>query len=81
MYFFYLLIYKCICCMYSFELSQPIEAIQMSTNNICLYKENQEKKIWALTLLNNTLMKFSVDLTLKCVLIRWIFYYKFFMQY
>ena len=31
--------YKSICCEYSFELPQLVEAIQMSTHNICFYKE------------------------------------------
>ena len=29
--------------MYAFELYQTVDAIQMSTHNICLYKENQKK--------------------------------------
>ena len=41
--YFYLLLYKSICCWYSFELPQLVEAIQMSTNNIGFYKENQKK--------------------------------------
>ena len=32
-------LHKSICCWYSFELPQLVEAIQMSTNNICFYKE------------------------------------------
>ena len=32
-------LYKSICCLYSFELPQLVEAIQMSTNNICFYKD------------------------------------------
>ena len=32
-------LYKNICCGYSFELPQLVEAIQMSTHNICFYKE------------------------------------------
>ena len=31
-------LYKSICCGYSFELHQLIDAIQMGTHNICLYK-------------------------------------------
>ena len=31
-------LYKSICCWYSFELPRLVEAIQMSTHNICLYK-------------------------------------------
>ena len=32
---FYLLLYRSICCWYSFELPRQVEAIQMSTSNIC----------------------------------------------
>ena len=32
-------LYKNICCGYLFELPQLVEAIQMSTHNICFYKE------------------------------------------
>ena len=32
-----------ICCGYSFELHRLVDAIQLSTHNICLYKENQKK--------------------------------------
>ena len=32
-----------ICCGYSFELHRLVDAIQMSTHNICLYNENQKK--------------------------------------
>ena len=31
--------YKSICCGYSFELHRQVDAIQMGTHNICLYKE------------------------------------------
>ena len=31
-------LYKSICCGYLFELPQLVEAIQMSTHNICFYK-------------------------------------------
>ena len=34
---------KNICCGYSFELHQQVDAIQMSTHNICLYKEVDKK--------------------------------------
>ena len=39
--FFYLcdFLYKGICCGYPFELHRLVDAIQMSTHNICLYKE------------------------------------------
>ena len=36
-------IYKGICCGYSFELHRLVDAIQMSTHNICLYKEVKKK--------------------------------------
>ena len=38
-FFFLIFLYKGICCGYSFELHRQVDAIQMSTNNICLYKE------------------------------------------
>ena len=69
--YFYLL-YKSICCGYSFELPWHVKAIQMSTSNICFYKENQENIALA------SFMKSSADLSLKCVFIRWMFYYNFF---
>ena len=40
--YFYLLLYKNVCCGYSFDLPQQVQAIQMSTHNICFYKENQK---------------------------------------
>ena len=43
--FLYVLLYKSICCGYSFELPQQVEAVQMSTHNICLYKDNQEQTL------------------------------------
>ena len=36
-------LFKGICCEYSFELHQQVDAIQMSTHNICLYKEVKKK--------------------------------------
>ena len=39
MHFFSNFVYKGICCGYSFELHRQVNAIQMSTDNICLYKE------------------------------------------
>ena len=33
-------LYKNICCGYPFELPRLVEAIQMSSHNICFYKEN-----------------------------------------
>ena len=41
--YFYLLLYKSICNWYSSELYQQVKAIQMSTNNIFSYEENQKK--------------------------------------
>ena len=41
--FFSDFLYKGICCGYSFELHQQVDAIQMSTHNICLYKEVKKK--------------------------------------
>ena len=35
----FLILYKNIYCWYSFELPGLVEAIQMSTNSICCYKE------------------------------------------
>ena len=34
---------KSICCGYSFELHRQVDAIQMGTHNICLYKEEDKK--------------------------------------
>ena len=36
-------LYKSICCGYSFELHRQVDAIQISTHNICLYKEVARK--------------------------------------
>ena len=36
-------LYKGICCGYSFELHRQDDAIQMSTHNICLYKDVKKK--------------------------------------
>ena len=38
-FFFSEFLYKSICCGYSFELHQQVDAIQMGTHNISLYKE------------------------------------------
>ena len=44
-FFFYFsdFLYKSICCGYSFELHQQVDAIQMGTHNICLYTEKDKK--------------------------------------
>ena len=44
-FFFSNFIYKGICCGYSFELHRQVDAIQMSTHNIRLYKEVKKKYI------------------------------------
>ena len=36
-------LYKGICCGYSFELHRQVDAIQMSSHNICLYEEVDKK--------------------------------------
>ena len=36
-------VYESICCMYSFELHQQVDAIQMGTYNLCLNKEVEKK--------------------------------------
>ena len=41
--FFSDFLYKEICCGYSFELHRHIDAIQMGTNSICLYKDVDNK--------------------------------------
>ena len=41
--FFSDILSKSICCGYSFELHRQIDAIQMGTHNICLYKEVDKK--------------------------------------
>ena len=35
----FVFLYKSICCGYSFELHRQVDAIQMGTHNICLYRE------------------------------------------
>ena len=40
--YFYILLYKNICCGYSFELPRQVKAIQTSTHNICFYKDYQK---------------------------------------
>ena len=43
MQFFSDFLYKGICCGYPFELHRQVDAIQMSTHNICLYKDVKKK--------------------------------------
>ena len=42
-FFFSNFIHKSICCGYSSELYQQVDAIQMGTHNICLHKEVDKK--------------------------------------
>ena len=42
-FFFSDFLYKGICCGYSFELHRQVDAIQMRTHNICLYKKVNKK--------------------------------------
>ena len=42
-FFFLIFFIKRVCCGYSFELHRQVDAIQMGTHNICLYKEVDEK--------------------------------------
>ena len=42
-FFFSDFLYKSICCGYSFELRRQVNAIQIGTHNICLYKEVDKK--------------------------------------
>ena len=44
-----------------FELPLQVKAIELGTNNICLYKENRKK---------NIAYEVSADLSLKCTLVR-----------
>ena len=41
--FFSDFLYKSICCGFAFELHRQVDAIQMGTHNICLYKEVDKK--------------------------------------
>ena len=43
MFFFSDFLSKSICCGYSFELHRQVDAIQMGTHNICLYKREDKK--------------------------------------
>ena len=48
-------LYKSICCWYSAELPRLAEAIQMSTNNLCFYKEGDKRTRVAILSLQNCL--------------------------
>ena len=43
LFFFSWFLYESICCGYSFELHRQVDAIQMGSHNICLYKEVDKK--------------------------------------
>ena len=53
------------------------KAIQMSTGNICFYKEN-EKENYCMTIIKYATHKVLCWSFFKLCLIRWIFYNKFF---
>ena len=38
-------LHRGICCGYSFELHRQVDASQMGTHNVCLYKEEDKKYI------------------------------------
>ena len=65
--YFYLLLYKRICCWYSFELPRLVEAIQMRTNNISFHKENQKKN--CIGIIKYALIQFPAYLSCKFALI------------
>ena len=46
--FFSDFLYKGICCVYSFKLHRQVDAIQMSTHNICFYKEVKKSTLAAI---------------------------------
>ena len=56
-------LYKSICCGYSFELQWQVDAIQMSTHNICFYKVVDKKytgSLWAVSSESTLFAKMSV---------------------
>ena len=66
-FFFSDFLYKSICCGYSFELHRQVNAIQMGTHNICLYRVI-DKKYTGCNLKSTELL--SCALTGICVVIR-----------
>ena len=66
--YFYFLLYKNICCLYSFELPRLVEAIQISNNNICFHKENQKQN--RTNIIKYALIQFPAYLSCKFVMIR-----------
>ena len=61
-------LYKSICCGYSFELHRQVDAIQMGSHNICLYKE-VDKKYTCCNL--KTMELLDCVLIGVCAVIRW----------
>ena len=51
-YIIFCFLYRSVCCGYSFELSQLVEAIQMRTHNICFHKEDKSTLVVSFRLLN-----------------------------
>ena len=55
-FFFSDCLFKSICCGYSFELHQQVDAIQMGPKKICIYKEENKKytgcNLWSTELLD-----------------------------
>ena len=62
------LTYKIICCWYSFELPRHVEAIQMSTNNICFCKV--EDKSTLVVISQKTTKLFDCALIGACAVIK-----------
>ena len=65
-FFFFFFLYKGICYGYSFELHRQVNAIQMRTHNICLYKKVNKKY----TGCNKTTKFHECALTGVCAVIR-----------
>ena len=61
---FCLLVYKGICFGYPFELHQLVDAIQMSTKNICIYTEKKNN-----TISHKHHLKFFADLFIYLFLV------------
>ena len=62
-------LYKSICCGFSFESHQQVNAIQMGTPNICLYKEI-DKKCTAYNVITGTTELLDCALAGVCAVIR-----------
>ena len=66
--YFLSLLYRGICCVHSFELHWQVNAIQMSTHNICFYEE-VDKKYTGCNL--KTMKLLDCALIGVCAVIRW----------